>query len=159
MNSVYLLLGSNMGDSEQMLAATRMRIEKAIGNIKKKSSIYRTAAWGKEDQADFLNQVIIVESKLSAEKILHKIFFIEKEMGRIRTIKNAARVIDIDILFFNDEVVNTETLQVPHPQIQNRKFVLVPLAQIAADLVHPILKKSIKDLLHICTDPLDVQKI
>ena len=159
MNSVYLLLGSNMGDSEQMLAATRMRIEKAIGNIKKNSSIYRTAAWGKEDQADFLNQVIIVESKLSAEKILHKIFFIEKEMGRIRTIKNAARVIDIDILFFSDEVVNTETLQVPHPQIQNRKFVLVPLAQIAADLVHPILKKSIKDLLHICTDPLDVQKI
>ena len=159
MNSVYLLLGSNIGDSEQMLAAARMRIEKAIGNIKKNSSIYRTAAWGKEDQADFLNQVIIVESKLSAEKILHKIFFIEKEMGRIRTIKNAARVIDIDILFFNDEVVNTETLQVPHPQIQNRKFVLVPLAQIAADLVHPILKKSIKDLLHICTDPLDVQKI
>ena len=159
MNSVYLLLGSNIGDSEQMLAAARMRIEKAIGNIKKNSSIYRTAAWGKEDQADFLNQVIIVESKLSAEKILHRIFFIEKEMGRIRTVKNAARVIDIDILFFNDEVVNTETLQVPHPQIQNRKFVLVPLAQIAADLIHPILKKSIKDLLHICTDPLDVQKI
>lgn len=159
MNNVYLLLGSNMGDSEQMLSTCRNFIEKKIGNIETASSIYRTAAWGKEDQSDFLNQIIVTNTKLPAEKILEKIFLIEKEMGRIRTFKNAARVIDIDILFYNDEVIKTETLQVPHPQIQNRRFVLVPLLEIAPQFFHPSLKKSISELLHTCADTLNVQKI
>ena len=159
MNTVYLLLGSNMGDSEQMLAVATSMIKKNIGKLEKSSSIYRTAAWGKEDQPDFLNQIIIVLSSLSSSTLLKEIFVIEKEMGRVRTTKNAARVIDIDMLFFNDEIIQTENLTVPHKQIQNRRFVLVPLAEIAPDFLHPILKKSALELLALSNDNLNVQKI
>ena len=158
MNTVYLLLGSNMGDSEQLLIVATSMIEKNIGKLVKSSSIYRTAAWGNEDQPDFLNQIIIVSSSLSSSTLLKEIFIIEKEMGRVRTTKNAARVIDIDMLFFNDEIIQTENLTVPHKQIQNRKFVLVPLAEIAPDFIHPVLKKSSLELLSICSDKLNVQK-
>lgn len=158
MNTVYLLLGSNMGDSEHTLTVATNMIEKNIGKLTKSSSIYRTAAWGNEDQPDFLNQISIISSLLSSSNILKEIFVIEKEMGRVRTTKNAARVIDIDMLFFNDEIIQTETLTVPHPQIQNRRFVLVPLAEIALDFIHPLLKKSSLELLSICSDKLNVQK-
>lgn len=158
MNTVYLLLGSNMGNSEQMLTVATNMIEKNIGKLTKSSSIYRTAAWGNEDQPDFLNQIIIVSSSLSSSTVLKEMFVIEKEMGRVRTTKNASRVIDIDMLFFNDEIIQTETLTVPHPQIQNRRFVLVPLAEIALDFIHPLLKKSSLELLSICSDKLNVQK-
>lgn len=158
MNTVYLLLGSNMGDSEQLLIVATNMIEKNIGKLTTSSVIYKTAAWGKEDQPDFLNQIIIVSSSLSSSTLLKKIFVIEKEMGRVRTTKNAARVIDIDMLFFNDEIIQTENLTVPHKQIQNRKFVLVPLAEIAPDFIHPVLKKSSLELLSICSDKLNVQK-
>ena len=158
MNTVYLLLGSNMGDSEQLLIVATSMIEKNIGKLVKSSSIYRTAAWGNEDQPDFLNQIIIVSSSLSSSTVLKEMFGIEKEMGRVRTFKNAARVIDIDMLFFNDEIIQTENLTVPHKQIQNRKFVLVPLAEIAPDFIHPVLKKSSLELLSICSDKLNVQK-
>jgi len=158
MNTVYLLLGSNMGNSEKMLTVATNMIEKNIGKLTKSSSIYRTAAWGNEDQPDFLNQIIIVSSSLSSSTVLKEMFVIEKEMGRVRTTKNASRVIDIDMLFFNDEIIQTETLTVPHPQIQNRRFVLVPLAEIALDFIHPLLKKSSLELLSICSDKLNVQK-
>ncbi len=158
MNTVYLLLGSNMGDSEHTLTVAKNMIEKNIGKLTKSSSIYRTAAWGNEDQPDFLNQIIIISSSLSSLNILKEMFVIEKEMGRVRTTKNAARVIDIDMLFFNDEIIQTETLTVPHPQIQNRRFVLVPLAEISPDFQHPLLKKSSLELVSICSDKLNVQK-
>ena len=158
MNTVYLLLGSNMGESEQLLIVATNMIEKNIGKLTTSSVIYKTAAWGKEDQPDFLNQIIIVSSLLSSSTLLKEIFIIEKEMGRVRTTKNAARVIDIDMLFFNDEIIQTENLTVPHKQIQNRKFVLVPLAEIAPDFIHPVLKKSSLELLSICSDKLNVQK-
>ena len=158
MNTVYLLLGSNMGDSEHTLTVAKNMIEKNIGKLTKSSSIYRTAAWGNEDQPDFLNQIIIISSSLSSSTVLKEMFGIEKEMGRVRTTKNAARVIDIDMLFFNDEIIQTETLTVPHPQIQNRRFVLVPLAEISPDFQHPLLKKSSLELLSICSDKLNVQK-
>ena len=158
MNTIYLLLGSNMGDSELMLFVAINMIEKNVGKRTISSSIYRTAAWGKEDQPDFLNQIIVVLSVLSATEILKKIFDIENGMGRVRTIKNAARVIDIDMLFFNDEIIETENLIVPHPQIENRKFVLVPLTEISPNYKHPVLKKSSEELLNICSDKLNVQK-
>ena len=147
-----------MGDSEQMLTVATNMIEKNIGKLTKSSSIYRTAAWGKENQPDFLNQIIIVSSSLSSSTVLEEIFAIEKEMGRVRTTKNAARVIDIDILYFNDEIILSANLTVPHPQLQNRKFVLVPLAEISPDFQHPLLKKSSLELLIICSDKLNVQK-
>ena len=158
MNTVYLLLGSNMGNSEQMLSLSTNMIERNIGELTKSSAIYRTAAWGNEDQRDFLNQIIIISSSLSSSAVLKEIFVIEKEMGRVRTTKNAARVIDIDMLFFNDEIIQTENLTVPHKQIQNRRFVLVPLAEISPDFQHPLFKKSSLELLSICSDKLNVQK-
>jgi 2-amino-4-hydroxy-6-hydroxymethyldihydropteridine diphosphokinase len=158
MNTVYLLLGSNMGDSEQTLSAAINMIEDNIGKITKSSSIYRTAAWGNEDQPDFLNQIVIAASPLPAAAILKQIFAIEKEMGRVRTTKYAARVIDIDILFFNDEIINTKNLIIPHPQIQNRRFVLIPLAEVAPSYKHPLLKKTAQELLVISPDKLNVQK-
>ena len=159
MNTVYLLLGSNIGDSAQILSVAINMIEQHIGRKTVSSSIYKTAAWGKEDQADFLNQVIIVSSLLAPSIILNKIFFIEKELGRVRTIRNAARVIDVDILFYNNDIINTDNLIVPHPQIQNRKFVLVPLAEISPTFKHPVLRKTSKELLLNCHDKLNVQKI
>lgn len=159
MNTVYLLLGSNIGNSKQTLSVATNTIEKKIGKITTCSSIYRTAAWGKEDQPDFLNQIVIAEFLLSAQNILEQIFIIEKEMGRVRTTKYAARVIDIDILFFNNEIIHTENLIIPHPQIQNRKFVLVPLAEVAPFYQHPLLKKTAAELLLICPDKLNVQNI
>jgi len=159
MNTVYLLLGSNMGNSEQILSDAINMIEMKIGKRTKSSSIYRTAAWGKEDQADFLNQIIIVSSTMAPSIILKEIFAIEKEMGRVRTTKYAARVIDIDILYFNDEIIHTENLIIPHPQIQNRRFVLIPLAEVAPLYQHPLLKKTAIELLLICPDNLNVQNI
>ena len=158
MNKIYLLLGSNIGNTAQQLIKAKKNIEKKIGGIIRQSSIYQTAAWGKTDQPDFLNQVIIAETKLSAQESMQAILSIEKEMGRIRTIKNAPRIIDIDILFFNKEIINQTNLIIPHPEIQNRRFVLVPLNELSPNLKHPILQKNIHQLLKICPDKLDVKK-
>ena len=158
MNTVYLLLGSNIGDSEQKLSVAIDMIENNIGKITKCSSIYRTAAWGNEDQSDFLNQIVVTASSLPAAAILEQIFAIEKEMGRVRTTKYAARVIDIDILFFNEEIIKAKNLIIPHTQIQNRRFVLIPLAEVAPLFKHPLLKKTAQELLLMCPDKLNVQK-
>jgi 2-amino-4-hydroxy-6-hydroxymethyldihydropteridine diphosphokinase len=158
MNTAYLLIGGNLGDRINNLDAAKNLINKAIGNIIKTSSVYETASWGIEEQPDFLNQVLLIETKLSAENIIKKIFSIENEMGRIRTQKNASRIIDIDILFFNDEVIDQPDLIIPHPEIQNRRFVLVPLAELSPNMVHPILKRSIAQLLSACNDDLKVKR-
>ena len=158
MNSAYLLLGSNMGNSQEKLLTAIKNIEDNIGTVKRRSGIYRTAAWGNTNQPDFLNQVIITETKFTAVEILHEILAIEKKMGRIRTIKNAPRIIDIDILFFNKEIISAKHLTIPHPEIPNRRFVLVPLNELSPNLKHPVLNKSIHRLLDECSDPLDVKK-
>ena len=158
MNTTYLLLGSNMGNSAEQLSCAIEHIEKKTGNLVAQSSLYVTAAWGNTNQPDFLNQVIIIETELNAIDTLKSILAIEEDMGRVRTIKNAPRIIDIDILFFNNEIIELYHLIVPHPQIQNRRFVLIPMNELSPQLIHPILKKTIAHLLLACTDELNVKK-
>jgi 2-amino-4-hydroxy-6-hydroxymethyldihydropteridine diphosphokinase len=158
MNIAYLLLGSNMGNSLQLLSKAKKNIEKNVGCITRSSNIYITAAWGNTQQPDFLNQVIIVHTLLTAAQTLQHILGIETAMGRIRTVQNAPRIIDIDILFFNKEIINTPILKVPHPQITNRKFVLIPLNELSPNFKHPVLQQNIHQLLSICTDSLNVLK-
>lgn len=147
-----------MGNSKTQLVKAVRNIEKKIGSLTRLSTLYSTAAWGNTRQPDFLNQVIIVETELTASQTMQIILQIEKQMGRVRTVKNAPRIIDIDILFFNKEIIDQKQLIVPHPQIQNRRFVLVPLNQLSPNLLHPVLKKSVHQLLIHCPDTLNVKK-
>lgn len=147
-----------MGDSEQRLLEATSNIAQEIGRITDRSSLYSTAAWGESNQPDFLNQIIIVESEIAALPLLEIILSIEKKMGRVRTTKNAPRVIDIDILFFNKEVITTAILTVPHPEIENRRFVLIPLNELSPDLGHPVSGLPMSSLLKACTDILAVKK-
>ena len=156
MNKTFLITGGNIGNRRKNLETAAALIEKEIGNIIKSSKIYETDAWGITNQPAFYNQIHLVESKFSAKEILDKILNIEAKMGRVRTIKNAARIIDIDILFFNDELINEPNLIIPHSQIINRRFVLMPLNELVPEMIHPVFKKSIHDLLSNCKDELSV---
>ena len=159
MNNTYLLLGSNMGNSLNQLSVAIDHIKKKTGEIIRKSGLYSTAAWGNPNQPDFLNQVIKIETTLTVEETLESILAIEKLMGRVRTTKNAPRIIDIDILFFDKEIISEKDLVVPHPEIQNRRFVLIPLNEISPQFKHPVLKKTIAELLEECPDNLEVKRI
>lgn len=158
MNKTYLLLGSNMGNNKKQLSIAVKHIKNKIGQVTRSSSLYVTAAWGNTKQADFLNQVVVVETALSASKTMHTILTIEKKMGRVRMVKNAPRIIDIDILFFNKDIIEDAVISIPHPQIQNRRFVLAPMNELSPQLIHPVLNKTIHQLLIHCTDKLDVKK-
>ena len=156
---IFLLLGTNMGDRKINLKRAIFQIEKLVGTINEESSVYQTAAWGKLDQPEFYNQVIEVESSLSAIELLEIILGIEVKLGRERKEKWSERLIDIDILLIGNEIIQTERLNVPHPQLANRKFTLIPLVEIASDVVHPVLKKNMAELLAACSDSLTVKKI
>jgi 2-amino-4-hydroxy-6-hydroxymethyldihydropteridine diphosphokinase len=158
MNRIILLTGSNIGDSLLNLEKAKNGIQQKIGDIAAESSIYITAAWGKTDQPDFLNQVLLIHSNHTATDVLQLILTIEQNMGRIRTEKNAPRTIDIDILFFNDDIIQTENLIVPHPLIAERRFVLEPLNELMSNEIHPVHQKKISQLLEECTDTLVVRK-
>ena len=157
MNKAYLLLGSNIDDRPDNLKKARELLQKDVGKIIECSEIYETAAWGNMDQPVFLNQVLIIETILSAEETMRKILFIEKKMGRVRTEKNASRIIDIDILFYNKEVIKTRNLTIPHPEIQNRNFVLYPLNELIPKFEHPVLNRPIHELFLECSDTLAVK--
>jgi len=159
MNKAYLLIGGNLGDRNKNLNEAIDRIARECGKIIKQSSLYETAAWGKTDQSAFLNQALVLQTELSPVELMKKLLGIEEKMGRQRKEKNDPRIIDIDILFFEDKILDTEFLTLPHPQIQNRRFALVPLNEIAADLIHPIFKKTISTLLKECPDKLEVKKL
>lgn len=159
MSKAYLILGGNMGDMFINLSNARQFIEEKAGTVVQCSSIYKTAAWGKTDEPAFLNQVLLIETALPASSLIKIILDIELKMGRQRTIKNASRIIDIDILFYNLDIIHTHNLVVPHPEIPNRRFVLTPLNEIAPNLIHPQLNLSVSELLKQCTDHLTVDKL
>ncbi len=160
MNTAYLILGGNKGNRLQNLEDALQLITDNAGIIAKKSAVYVTSAWGNTNQPDFLNQVICLQTLLLPPELLKKTIAIEQKLGRIRSEKKwMERTMDIDILFYNDAVINTIDLKIPHPLIQERKFVLIPMAQVAPMLVHPVLKKNIKTLLSECHDNLEVRKL
>ncbi|HEX6191325.1 MAG TPA: 2-amino-4-hydroxy-6-hydroxymethyldihydropteridine diphosphokinase [Chitinophagaceae bacterium] len=158
MNKAYLLTGGNLGDREKNLAHARFLIDMQCGSVGTVSSIYETAAWGNTDQPAFLNQALEVYTPLQARQLIRRILKTEKLMGRVREEKYGPRLIDIDILLFNDEIHNYPLLKLPHPEMQNRRFALLPLAEIAPDILHPVLKKTISELLLLCPDTLPVKK-
>ena len=156
---VYLLLGSNMNNPEWQIQKAKSEISQSIGEITESSSCYATAPWGNANQSNFINQVIKVNTTLNPMETMQTILSIEEKLGRIRTEKNAPRAIDIDILFFDKEIVDVPNLQIPHPHIQDRNFVLIPLNEIAPSFVHPVLQKNIHELMKACKDKLAVDKI
>jgi 2-amino-4-hydroxy-6-hydroxymethyldihydropteridine diphosphokinase len=158
MNKVYLLIGGNMGDRMANLDIALNLMELNLGAIIQISSRYETAAWGLTDQPNFLNQAVLMHTSLSANDLMQAILDVEKLMGRERTIPLGPRNIDIDIIYYNDEIINNESLTVPHPKITERRFVLLPMVEIAPHYIHPILSKSNTLLLKECGDSLAVHK-
>jgi len=152
MNEVYLQLGSNIGDRLDNLDQSIKIITERIGNVLEKSSVYESTPWGVENQRNFLNQVIFLKSNFDPYTILDLVLQIEKDMGRIRIEKWGERIIDIDILFIDDLIIESENLCIPHEFIAKRKFVLQPMCEIAPGFIHPKLNKTISQLLEECID-------
>ncbi len=159
MNTAFLLTGGNLGDRKETLAQAKDLIAEQCGGVVATSSLYETAAWGNADQPAFLNQALQLETTLTARQLMRRLLKMEKLMGRVRKEKYGPRIIDIDILLFNNEVHNYPLLKLPHPEMQNRRFALLPLAEIAPTIVHPVLKKTTKQLLKECKDELEVKKM
>ena len=159
MSKVYFSIGSNKGNRSGLINEAIDKIDIIIGKVMLKSSIYDTKSWGFNSN-NFYNICILLESTLTPELILNKILTIEKDMGRFKTTDQYSdRCIDIDILFFDNMIVNSKSLEIPHPRIQLRKFVLTPMLELTPDLIHPILKKSIRQLEIECVDKDQPKKV
>lgn len=139
MNRIFLGIGTNLGDRENNLKQAIAAIENQVGHVHKSSSVYETEPWGFQSDDAFLNMVIMAETELSPHELLDNILSIELSLGRIRNDKRySSRIIDIDILLYNEEIIDDAELKVPHPQLQSRKFVLIPLCEIAGEMRHPV---------------------
>ena len=156
---IYILLGTNLGDKLSNLRTAVAKLSSHAITIKRTSSIYKTAAWGNTNQDYFLNQVLELETKIEPSNLLKVCIDTEIEMGRVRNEKWEARIIDIDILFYNDFILNSNDLTIPHQFLHKRLFTLQPLQELNADLEHPVFKKTITELLKNCEDNLLVEKI
>ena len=156
---IFLLLGTNIGDRRKNLDTAIQAINSHVGKVKRQSAIYQTEAWGKTDQPSFYNQVLETETSLDPSALLVEILSIEKKMGRQRKEKWGERIIDIDILFFGPTIINRNDLIIPHPQLANRRFTLVPLSDLIPDFNHPVLQKTIRELLMECVDGLEVKLV
>lgn len=157
---IIIITGSNMGNRQANLLEAGKLIEQYIGEIIQKSSVYESEPWGYRDKASYLNQVIRLNCALEPEDLLEKCLEIEKSMGRVRnTAAYESRIIDIDILFYGNLHYRSKKLIIPHPHIQSRKFVLLPLNEIASQFLHPVLNKTVQELLNECPDKLWVKKI
>ncbi len=159
MKIVFLGIGTNLGNRELNLEQAITRIEEFIGPVLMTSSIYETEPWGFQAEDKFLNLVVKAETKLTPSGLLGRILMIESLMGRVRgPNRYSSRLIDIDILVYEEMIIDQESLKIPHPLLQERRFVLVPLCEIASEMIHPVLKKSYAELLKICEDKNEVKK-
>ncbi|MDN5350705.1 MAG: hypothetical protein PWQ54_2101 [Bacteroidales bacterium] len=147
-DQIFILLGSNQGERKKMLQQATEAIERICGAVLKSSSRYETAPWGFESEQWFINQVIQIRSSLSPEMLLAKLLSIELKLGRVRTNQQySSRFIDLDLLYFGQQILRTPDLEIPHPRLHLRRFTLLPMNEIAADFEHPILKKTQHQLL------------
>lgn len=160
MASLVLLLGSNSYDKQSKICEAEEHISSILAPVQKRSAFYETEPWGFQSAESFLNRVLILQTDIGPEECLKKCLSIEQSMGRIRGKKKyESRTIDIDILFYGQEIVNKPALVLPHPRLQLRRFVLVPLGELMPDFVHPILNKSISSLLGECPDTCWVRQL
>jgi 2-amino-4-hydroxy-6-hydroxymethyldihydropteridine diphosphokinase len=155
----FLSLGSNLGDKKHNLEKAVELLTRRGIRIVSSSTVYETEPVGIATESWFYNQVLEVETDVPPEELIHRVKCIEEDMGRTRAMNLGSRSIDIDILLAGEKIVNTKSLKIPHPQLANRNFVLCPLAEIAPEIVHPLLKEKITKLLERSEDPSQVKKI
>ncbi|WP_080058224.1 2-amino-4-hydroxy-6-hydroxymethyldihydropteridine diphosphokinase [Spirosoma aerolatum] len=154
---ILLLLGANLGDRIRALHRANELLADRVGVVAQRSAIYETAPWGVTDQPTYLNQVVAVETTLPPDELLRQTQAIEQALGRVRLERWGARLIDIDMLYYGQLIIQTPHLTIPHPYLHQRRFTLVPLAEIAPDFLHPILQKTTLELLTECTDTSEVK--
>lgn len=160
MNKTFLLIGGNLNDRFNLLETANKKIAEKIGLILKISSIYETAPWGFESEQNFLNQVVIVSTELASIELLNKCIEIEMELGRVRVPgQYTSRTMDVDILFYNNEIIHEPDLVIPHERLHQRRFTLEPLVELVPDFIHPVFKKSLSKLLLDCKDNSEVIRL